>query len=69
MKSKKDKASKIIAFLLLILGFIASFGIAATGTFFRIKEFIENGRKVIIVGLKRYNHIDAISEIFDNDFF
>lgn len=42
MKSKKDKASKIIAFLLLILGFIASFGIAATGTFFRIKEFIES---------------------------
>ena len=34
----------------------------------RIKEFIENGRKIIIVGLKRYNHIDQISEIFDNQY-
>ncbi len=34
----------------------------------RIKEFIENGRKIIIVGLKRTNHIDQISEIFNNDF-
>lgn len=34
----------------------------------RIKEFIENGRKVIIVGLKHNKHIDQIAEIFDNDF-
>ncbi len=34
----------------------------------RIKEFIENGRKVIIVGLKHTKHIDQIAEIFDNDF-
>jgi hypothetical protein len=33
-----------------------------------IKEFIENGRKIIIVGLKRYNHISQISEIFDNSY-
>lgn len=34
----------------------------------RIKEFIENGRKVIIVGLKHTKHIDQIAEIFDNDY-
>lgn len=34
----------------------------------RIKEFIENGRKVIIVGLKHNKHIDQIAEIFNNDF-
>lgn len=34
----------------------------------RIKEFIENGRKVIIVGLKRYNHINQIADIFENDY-
>ena len=34
----------------------------------RIREFIENGRKVIIVGLKHYKHINQIAEIFDNDF-
>ena len=34
----------------------------------RIKEFIENGRKVIIVGLKHTKHIDQIAEIFENDF-
>lgn len=34
----------------------------------RIKDFIENGRKVIIVGLKHNKHIDQIAEIFDNDF-
>lgn len=34
----------------------------------RIKEFIENGRKVIIVGLKHYKHIDQIAEIFDNNY-
>lgn len=34
----------------------------------RIKEFIENGRKVIVVGLKRHNHINKIAEIFDNEF-
>lgn len=34
----------------------------------RIKEFIENGRKVIIVGLKHNKHISQISEIFDSDF-
>jgi len=34
----------------------------------RIREFIENGRKIIIVGLKRTNHIDQIAEIFDNDY-
>lgn len=34
----------------------------------RIKEFVENGRKIIIVGLKHPKHIDKIAEIFDNDF-
>lgn len=34
----------------------------------RIKDFIENGRKVIIVGLKHNKHIDQIAEIFDNEF-
>ena len=34
----------------------------------RIKEFIENGRKVVIVGLKHHKHIDQISEIFENQF-
>lgn len=33
----------------------------------RIKDFIENGRKVIIVGLKHNKHIDQIAEIFDNE--
>lgn len=35
----------------------------------RIKEFIENGRKVIIVGLKHHKHINQIAEMFDNSFF
>ena len=34
----------------------------------RIKEFIENGRKIIIVGLKHYKHIDKIAEIFDSEY-
>ena len=34
----------------------------------RIKEFVENGRKVIIVGLKHHKHISQIAEIFDNAF-
>ena len=34
----------------------------------RIKEFIENGRKIIIVGLKHNKHIDQIAEIFNNDY-
>ena len=34
----------------------------------RIKDFIENGRKVIIVGLKHNKHIDQIAEIFENEF-
>ncbi len=34
----------------------------------RIKEFVENGRKVIIVGLKHHKHINQIAEIFDNSF-
>lgn len=34
----------------------------------RIKEFLENDRKVIIVGLKHHKHIDKIAEIFDNEF-
>lgn len=33
-----------------------------------IKDFIENGRKVIIVGLKHNKHINQIAEIFDNEF-
>ncbi len=32
----------------------------------RIKDFLENGHKVIIVGLKHNKHIDQIAEIFDN---
>ncbi len=32
----------------------------------RIREFIENGRKVIIVGLKHHKHINQIADIFDN---
>lgn len=34
----------------------------------RIKEFLENGRKTIVVGLKHYKHIDKIAEIFDNEY-
>lgn len=34
----------------------------------RIKDFIENGRKVIIVGLKHNKHINQIAEIFNNEF-
>lgn len=34
----------------------------------RIKDFIENGHKVIIVGLKHNKHIDQIAEIFDNTY-
>ncbi|MHB8097396.1 MAG: Z1 domain-containing protein [Erysipelotrichaceae bacterium] len=34
----------------------------------RIKEFIENRRKIIIVGLKHYKHINLISEIFNNQY-
>lgn len=34
----------------------------------RIKDFLENGHKVIIVGLKHNKHIDQIAEIFDNSF-
>ncbi len=34
----------------------------------RIKEFIENGRKIIIVGLKHHKHIDQIAEIFNNEY-
>lgn len=34
----------------------------------RIKEFVENGRKIIIVGLKHNKHINQIADIFDNDF-
>ena len=34
----------------------------------RIKEFIENKRKIIIVGLKHYKHISQISKIFDNQY-
>lgn len=34
----------------------------------RIKEFIENGRKTIIVGLKHHKHINKIAEIFDNEY-
>jgi len=32
----------------------------------RIRDFLENGHKVIIVGLKHNKHIDQIAEIFDN---
>lgn len=34
----------------------------------RIKEFLENGRKVIIVGLKHNKHIDQIAEIFSSSY-
>ena len=34
----------------------------------RIKEFLENGRKIIIVGLKHHKHINKIAEIFDNSY-
>lgn len=34
----------------------------------RIKEFIENGRKIIIVGLKHPKHINKIAEIFENEY-
>lgn len=34
----------------------------------RIREFVENGRKVIIVGLKHHKHINQIADIFDNAF-
>lgn len=34
----------------------------------RIKEFVECDRKVIIVGLKHYKHINNIAEIFDNEY-
>ncbi len=33
----------------------------------RIKDFIENGRRVIIVGLKHNKHINQIADIFDNE--
>lgn len=34
----------------------------------RIKDFIENGHKIIIVGLKHNKHINQIAEIFNNQF-
>lgn len=34
----------------------------------RIKEFIECDRKIIIVGLKHYKHINLIAEIFENEY-
>lgn len=34
----------------------------------RIKEFLENGRKVVIVGLKHNKHIDQIADIFNNGY-
>lgn len=34
----------------------------------RIKDFLENDHKVIIVGLKHNKHIDQIAEIFDNPY-
>lgn len=34
----------------------------------RIRDFLENGHKVIIVGLKHNKHIDQIAEIFDNHY-
>ncbi len=33
-----------------------------------VQQFIETGRKVIIVALKQYKHINAISELFDNHY-
>ena len=49
MKSKKDLGSKIFAFVLLLLGFIASVTIGVTGTVLRIKEFIESQKEEIII--------------------
>lgn len=34
----------------------------------RIRDFLENGHKVIIVGLKHNKHIDQIAEIFNNSY-
>lgn len=34
----------------------------------RIKEFVENERKTIIVGLKHHKHINEIAEIFNNEY-
>ena len=34
----------------------------------RIKEFLENGRKIIIVGLKHNKHIDQIADIFNSTY-
>lgn len=34
----------------------------------RIKEFLENGRKIIIVGLKHNKHIDQVAEIFSSSY-
>lgn len=34
----------------------------------RIRDFLENGHKVIIVGLKHNKHIDQIAEIFDSSY-
>ena len=34
----------------------------------RIKEFLENGRKIIIVGLKHNKHINQIAEIFGSSY-
>lgn len=34
----------------------------------RIKEFLENGRKIIIVGLKHNKHINQIAEIFSSSY-
>ena len=33
-----------------------------------VQQFIETGRKVIIVALKQYKHIQAISDLFDNHY-
>lgn len=33
-----------------------------------VQQFIETGRKVIIVALKQYKHIQAISSLFDNSY-
>ena len=42
MKSKKDVVSKTIAFIIILLGFIASLGIAGIGSFTKIKELIDS---------------------------
>ncbi len=47
MKSKRDVASKTIAFVLILLGFIASIGIAGIGTYTKIKEFIDSQKPEI----------------------